>query len=88
MTVEAEEETEVEEETNSEAETVTTPNVKEIKDSPNSHANISTRMVSTHTAVLNASPKDPKHQNTATTQNMQGGSTLNCFWLWQYETES
>ena len=58
MTVEAEEETEVEEETNSEAETVTTPNVKEIKDSPNSHANIFTRMVAAHTSVLNSSPKE------------------------------
>ena len=65
MTVEAEEETGAEEETNAEAETVTNPNVKgkeadaEDKDAPNSHGNISTRMFAAHTAVLNASPKEP-----------------------------
>ena len=65
MTVEAEEETGAEEETNAEAENVTTSNVKgkeadtEDKDSPISHANISTHMVYAHTEVLNASPKEP-----------------------------
>ena len=65
MTVEEEEEMEAEEETNTEAETVTTPNMKgkeadaEDEDAPNSHANISTRMVAAHTEVLNAIPKDP-----------------------------
>ena len=65
MTVEAEEEIEAEEERNEETETVTTTNMKgkeadtKDEDSPNSHANISTRMVAAHTAVLNVSPKDP-----------------------------
>ena len=60
MTVKAEEETEAEEETNAEAETVTTPSVKgkEMDAPPNSHANISIRIVAAHTAVLNASPKN------------------------------
>ena len=58
MTVEAEEETNVK------AETVSTTIVKvnnteaEDKDAPKSHANVATRMVDAHTAVLNASPKD------------------------------
>ena len=65
MTVEAEEERKAEEETNTETETVATTVVKgkkedaEDEDAPNSHANISTRMVAAHTAVLNASLKDP-----------------------------
>ena len=65
MTIEAEEETKAEEEMNAVAETVTTTNVKgkksdtEDEDAPNSHTNIATRMVSAHTAVLNASPKEP-----------------------------
>ena len=63
MTVEAEEETKSEEETNSESETVTTTVVKckktdaEGEDAPNSHENISTRMVAAHTEVINVSPK-------------------------------
>ena len=54
----------MEEEKNAESETVTTTIVKdkkenaEDKDTPNSHANISTCMVAAHTAVLNASPKE------------------------------
>ena len=54
----------MEEETNAEAETVTTPNVKgkevdaKDEDSPNSHANIFTRVVAAHTSVLNSSPKE------------------------------
>ena len=64
MTAEAEEETKLEEETNAEAETVTTTIVKDRKadaedeDAPNSHENISTRMVAAHTAVLNACLKE------------------------------
>ena len=55
----------MEEETNVEAENVTTTNVKvkkadaEDKDAPNSHGNISIRMVAAHTAALNESPKEP-----------------------------
>ena len=65
MTVDAEEEKKTEEETNTEAETVTITIVKgkeadaEDEDTPNSHANISTRMVAAHTEVLNAIPKEP-----------------------------
>ena len=65
MTIEAEEETKVEDEINTEADTVTTTIVKgkkanaEDEGAPNSHENIATHMVAAHTAVLNASPKDP-----------------------------
>ena len=65
MTAEAEEETKAEEETNAEAETVATTIMTgkkadaEDEDAPNSHENIATHMVAAHTAVLNASPKDP-----------------------------
>ena len=65
MTVEAEEEMEVEEETNTEAETVSTSNGKgkeadaEDKDATNYHEDIATGMVAAHTAVSNASSKEP-----------------------------
>ena len=32
--------------------------------------------------------KGYRHQNISATQNMQGGSTLNCLWLWKCGTES
>ena len=65
MTVKAEEETEGIKKKNIEAETVTTTNMKvkkagvEDKDAPNFHANITTCIVSAHTAVPNTSPKEP-----------------------------
>ena len=87
MTVGAEEETETEEETNAEAETITTTDVKvkkadtEDKDAPQlPHKYYHTHGYCAHSSA-ECKSKGPGHQKNATTKNMQGGSTLNCFWL-------